>query len=339
MKTIVLKNPGDFYMTETQAPGPPAENEALVRIRRIGICGTDLHAYRGRQPFFTYPRILGHELGIEVLQVGSNEQDLQPGDHCALEPGLYCGACIACRRGRTNCCRHLKLLGVHVDGGMRELIKVPITHLHRSEKLDLEQLALVETLSIGCHAIDRARAEPNEPTLVIGLGPIGLTVVQFAKLAGADVVVMDTNERRLDFCRKVLGIKKTLVAGQPRLLDALQTACGGDLPTLVLDATGNPKCMTDAFDLVACGGRLVLVGLVQERIAFDDPEFHRREITLLASRNSRPRDFDRIIELLEQEKINTTPWITHRASFADMIDQFETWLDPESGTIKPIVEI
>ena len=339
MKTVVLQEPGEFRMIQTQAPGAPAQDEALVRVRRIGICGTDMHAYRGRQPFFTYPRILGHELGVEVLEVGPNEQGLRPGDRCALEPGLYCGRCNACRHGRTNCCRHLKLLGVHIDGGMRELLKVPVTHLHRSEKLGLEQLALVETLSIGCHAIDRARIEPHEPTLVIGVGPIGLTVVQFAKLAGADVIVMDTNERRLEFCRDVLGVEKTLVAGTPDLPGRLETVCGGELPTLVLDATGNAKSMTAASDLVACAGRLVLVGIVQDRISFDDPEFHRREITILASRNSRPRDFDRIIDLLEQEKINTTPWITHRATFEDMIDQFETWIDPESGTIKPVVEV
>src|ERR1043165_2258751 len=177
MKTITLQNPGKFVLHDTPAPETLAPGEALVRVRRVGVCGTDLHAYRGRQPFFTYPRILGHELGVEVLSISGNDE-IKPGDLCCVEPYLNCGKCIACRRGRTNCCATLKTLGVHTDGGMREIIRVPANKLHKSAKVTLDQLAHVETLGIGAHAVDRARLESGEWVLLIGAGPIGLSVLQ-----------------------------------------------------------------------------------------------------------------------------------------------------------------
>src|SRR4051812_45976817 len=174
MLSIVLDEPGRFRVTEAPKPPAPGAGEALVRVGRVGICGTDLHAYRGRQPFFSYPRILGHELGVEVLAVGAGVTGLEPGDRCAVEPYLDCGACLACRRGRTNCCAGLRVLGVHTDGGLRERITVPARKLHRSGRLSPEQLALVETLAVGCHAVGRAAPRADEACLVIGAGPIGL---------------------------------------------------------------------------------------------------------------------------------------------------------------------
>jgi threonine dehydrogenase-like Zn-dependent dehydrogenase len=156
MKTIILDKPGQFQLTETEPPAAPLPGQALVRVRRVGICGTDIHAFKGDQPFFSYPRILGHELGVEVVSVASDVSNLTSGEICAVEPYLNCGVCIACGRGRPNCCVQLKCLGVHTDGGMRELITVPAAKLHPSHTLTLEQLALVETLGIGAHAVERA---------------------------------------------------------------------------------------------------------------------------------------------------------------------------------------
>ena len=174
MQTIVLETPGSFTQVDRpDAPGP-GPGEALVSVRRIGICGTDLHAFRGRQPFFQYPRVLGHELGVEVLAVGEGVEAICPGDRCAIEPYLNCGKCIACRHGKTNCCASLQVLGVHTDGGMCERLIVPASKLHKSLTLTLDQLALVETLGIGAHAVDRAALMAGEVVLVIGAGPIGL---------------------------------------------------------------------------------------------------------------------------------------------------------------------
>ncbi len=337
MKTIVLEQPGRFTLTETEPPPAIAPDEALVRVRRVGICGTDLHAYRGRQPFFTYPRILGHELGVEVVEVGPNDAGLQPGDTCAVEPYLNCGECIACRRGKTNCCVRLQVLGVHTDGGMRELIRVPIRKLHKSSRLSLEQLALVETLGIGAHAVERAQLEAGEFALVIGAGPIGLSVIQFAQAAGAQVIVLDINAGRLDFCRRQLSVAFPLPASADAL-DRVKEITNGDMPTAVFDATGNAGSMQNAFQYAASGGRLVLVGLVLGDITFHDPDFHRKELTLLATRNSTGATFQHILALMESGQIDTTPWITHRAACIDMPGQFPGWLEPETGVIKAVVE-
>jgi 2-desacetyl-2-hydroxyethyl bacteriochlorophyllide A dehydrogenase len=303
------------------------------------VCGTDIHAFNGKQPFFSYPRMLGHELGVEILEVGPNPQGLRAGDRCAVEPYLNCGRCIACRRGKGNCCMQLQVLGVHVDGGHRERMHLPVAKLHRSERLTLDQLALVETLGIGAHAVDRAAVEPGESVLVIGTGPIGLAVIQFALAAGARVIAMDVNETRLAFCRETLGVADTLTAGGPDVAEKLQRLTDGDLPTAVFDATGNPGSMLGSFQYPAHGGRLVFVGLFQGDVTFNDPNFHKRELTLLASRNSRPEDFTRIIHLIESGRIDTTPWISHRASFDDTPERFPEWVKPDSGVLKAMIEL
>jgi len=335
MKTIFLNQPGDLSLADTEPPPALEPGQSLVRVRRVGICGTDIHAFRGRQPFFTFPRILGHELGVEVVDPG-NRSDLRAGSRCAVEPYLNCGRCIACRRGKTNCCADLKVLGVHIDGGMRELIVVPGDKLHSSEHLSLEQLALVETLGIGAHAVQRAALEPEEYVLVLGAGPIGLTVMQFAKAEGARVIVADVNPNRLEFCRQHLKVDFTLDAGAD-MEKALSSITGGDLPTAVFDATGNPQSMMGAFRLVAPGGKLVFVGLFQGDVTFSDPELHRKEVTLLATRNSTAAEFRRIIRLIEKETIDTHPWITHRAACEEFPKLFPQWLEPDQKLIKGVV--
>jgi 2-desacetyl-2-hydroxyethyl bacteriochlorophyllide A dehydrogenase len=338
MRTVRLEKPGHLVMTETAPPGQPLAGEALVRVRRVGVCGTDIHAYGGVQPFFTYPRVLGHELGVEVVSVGPGVANVRPGDRCSVEPYLNCEACIACRRGKPNCCSDMRVLGVHVDGGMREGFTLPARKLHPSGMLSFEQLALVETLAIGCHAVERGRVERDEFVLVIGAGPIGLSVMQFAAEAGARVIAMDVNLARLDFCRAQLGIPHAVDAAV-NPVDALRRITGGDLPTAVLDATGNSGSMSAAFGFPAQGGRLVLVGLFQGDLSFNDPNFHRRELTLLASRNALPADFGRIIRLIETGRIDTGPWITHRSSLGDAPACFPAWSRPETGVIKAMIEI
>jgi threonine dehydrogenase-like Zn-dependent dehydrogenase len=275
---------------------------------------------------------------VEVVAVGKSTKNVKPGDRCSVEPYLSCGGCIACRRGKPNCCVTLQVLGVHTDGGMREALVVPSRKLHPSERLTLDQLALVETLGIGCHAVERARVEAGEFALVIGAGPIGLAVVQFGIEAGAQTIVLDINPKRLEFCREQLGAPHVINAAREDPLEALKQITFGELPTAVFDATGNPQPMRGAFDYPAHGGRMVFVGLFPGEVTFNDPNFHRRELTLLASRNARPENFTRIINLVETGWIGTVPWITHRASFADAVTEFPRWIQPETGVIKGMIE-
>ena len=260
MKTLILDKPQTLRFLDTESPVDVPAGHALVRVHRVGICGTDWHAYHGRQPFFSYPRILGHELGVEVLELNDPAAPLKPGDRCSVEPYLNCRTCIACRAGKGNCCVNLKVLGVHADGGMRELLVVPTRKLHASAKLSFDQLALVETLGIGCHAVARANVRPGEQVLVLGAGPIGLSVVPFVTAAGAVPIVADVSDSRLALCKKLMGVEATVDA-RGDLVQQLTEHLSGDLPTAVIDATGNPGSMGKCFDLVAHGGRIVFVGL------------------------------------------------------------------------------
>lgn len=337
MLSIVLNQPGEFSAIDAAQP-EPAAGEVLVRVRQIGICGTDIHAFAGRQPFFSYPRILGHELGVEVVESRAPGSDLRPGDLCSVEPYLNCGRCVACRRGKPNCCRELKVMGVHVDGGMRPFVAVPAAKLHRSRRLDLEQLALVETLSIGAHAVERAEIGRDDTVLVVGAGPIGLSVIQFVQETGARLVVMDTSEPRLAFCRDRLGVERTLNPLATPPADALPALLDGDMPTAVFDATGNTQSMHASFGLPTHGGKLVFVGLFQGDLTFNDPAFHRRELTVYASRNSLPATFERILRLIEAGRIDTKPWITHRLPLAEVPARFPT-LIKEPGLLKGMIEV
>ena len=341
MKAISLDAPLKFRPLDLPEPTAPAPGEALVRVHRIGICGTDYGGYLGKMPFFSYPRIPGHELGVEVLAVGAGVTNVAPGDRCSVEPYINCQQCYSCRRGLTNCCEAHKTLGVMCDGGMVERYLLPARKLHISRKLTFDQLALVETLAIGCHAIDRGRPRPGEHVLIIGAGPIGLSVVEFAKVAGAKTIVLDINEARLEFCRTTMGVDHTIVAkGDGSELQALEEITGGQLADVVVDATGSHKSMSHALAYCSYGGRLVYVGITQQELSFlHAPIMHRRELSLLASRNALSPDFPRIIQLIEDGRIDTQPWITHHAAFDDMIAVFPTWLKPETGVIKAIVEL
>ena len=322
MLQISLNSPGLFSAHEvaepTSALGP---GEARLRVRRVGVCGTDLHAFAGNQPFFSYPRVLGHELGVEVVAVAPDVTRVSPGDACSVEPYLNCGRCIACRRGRPNCCASLQVLGVHTDGGMRSFITLPAEKLHPSRSLSHEQLALVETLAIGAHAVERAQIRPDDTVLILGAGPIGLGAIQFALLTGARIVVADISASRLEFCRGRLGVTDTVVVDDG-LKENLLALGDHELPSVVIDATGNPRSMAGAFDLPSQGGTIVFVGLFQGEVSFNDPNFHRRELTLKASRNALPGTFAQIIAGMEAGRIDTAPWITHRFSLAETPEAF-----------------
>jgi 2-desacetyl-2-hydroxyethyl bacteriochlorophyllide A dehydrogenase len=337
MKTIVCEQPGQFVMTDTAKP-EAAAGHAIIRIRRIGICGTDLHAYRGRQPFFNYPRILGHELSGEVESINHNVSGIKVGDFVSIIPYLHCGKCMVCRNGTTNCCTELKVLGVHIDGGMREYISVPVHLLIETNSISLDQAAIVECLSIGAHAVRRAAIREGENVLVIGSGPIGLSVMKYAKLAGARVIAMDMNEARLKFCKTWASTDETILVGNETREDILKVT-QNDLPTVVFDATGNVNSMEAAFEYAAHGGKLVFVGLVKSDIRFSDPDFHKKELTLMSSRNATREDFDTVINSIVSGNVDTDSFITHSSSFDTMIDEFEKWLDPQTGVIKAIVKL
>ncbi len=327
MRQIVLTAPGDLVERQVPPPSVP-RGEALVRIRRVGVCGSDFHAFAGRHPAYTYPRVLGHELAGEVVEVRpdatvSDQGGIKVGDRCAIDPYVNCGVCAPCVNGRTNCCERLTVLGIHVDGGMQALLPVRLDLLHKSATLPFDQLAMIETLGIGAHAVVRGEVKAGEQALVIGAGPIGLGVVIFAKAAGAHVRVVEPNAFRRKFAER-LGAE-----GLSKPDDRLAH--------VVFDATGSAESMGKSLSHVAPTGRMVFVGLTRDPISIDDALFHKREITLYASRNSRDQ-FPRIIRMMEDKQIDTASWITDRMSLGQVPFELKN-LPTKSTLIKGLVEL
>ncbi|GAB4056145.1 zinc-binding alcohol dehydrogenase family protein [Spirosoma litoris] len=337
MQTLVCTTPGELTYQAGVKPELTPDN-AIIRIRRIGICGTDLHAFEGTQPFFNYPRILGHELAGELVEA-DNAPDFEPGEAVTFLPYFNCGHCIACRSGKPNCCASLNVCGVHSDGGMVEYLSVPAYSLVHGNGLSFDELALVEPLAIGAHGIRRANVQPGEWVLVIGAGPIGLGVMEFARIAGGKVIALDINESRLDFCRNRLNVEHTVLATAPDVFDQIAKITNGDMPTVVIDATGNLKAINNSFQYMAHSARYVLVGLQKGEISVSHPEFHKREGTLMSSRNATRQDFEHVIASMKNGQVDPTTYITHRVTFGQVRDEFASWLNPANGVIKAMVSL
>jgi 2-desacetyl-2-hydroxyethyl bacteriochlorophyllide A dehydrogenase len=334
MKILTCTTPGHFEYSSGKKP-ELTKDHAIIKVKRIGICGTDLHAFEGTQPYFSYPRILGHELSGELIEVDGVD-GFRKGETVTFIPYFNCGKCIACRSGKTNCCAELKVCGVHVDGGMAEYLSVPSYSLVHGDGLSDDALALIEPLSIGAHAIQRAMVRPGEYVLVIGAGPIGLGVMEFARIAGGKVIALDISQSRLNFCRSKAD--HCVLAGSDTI-ERLRQITSNDMPTLVIDATGSQKAINIAFQYMSHGARYILVGLQKGDITFSHPEFHKREGTLMSSRNATRKDFVDVIDSLKAGRIDPTTFITHRVSFDKVKDEFAGWLDPAAGVIKAMVDV
>jgi len=337
MKCIVCKEPGNLEIQDISKP-ELTKGTAIIKIKRIGICGTDIYAYKGTQPFFSYPRVLGHELSGEIAEIEKDTPDFRVGDPVTFIPYYPCGECIACRRGKPNCCVNIRGVGVHIDGGMVEYLSVPVHALIHGKGLGYEELALVEPFAIGAHAVRLTAVEPGEFILVTGSGPIGMGVMEFSKIAGAKVIGMDVIKERLNFCRDVLGVD-FIVHATESPEEKIKEITQGDWPTVVIDATGNAHAIMNGFGYLAHGGRYVMVGIQKGDICFNHPEFHKRETTLMSSRNATREDFEHVINTMKERKIKAHNYITQRVSFDKLAGEFENWLKPDCGIIKAIVEL
>lgn len=334
MKYIVCEEPGKFLLKEKEAP-VRAENEALLRVKKVGICGTDLHAYSGNQAFFTYPRILGHELASEVVEIGENERGLKAGDKVVIMPYISDKNSAASRNGKPNCCPNISVLGVHSDGGMQEYITVPQDLLLPANNLSYDEMAIVEPLAIGAHAIRRANVQKGETAVVVGCGPIGIGMIKLAQIAGAKVIALDVNDGRLEYAKNDIGADYVInVKNDPA--EKIAEITNGDMATAVFDATGFKGALETGTDYMAHGGRYVLVGLSKGDLTFNHPKIHAKETTLMCSRNATLEDFEHVINVLDQ--FPTDSFITHNVPFTEMIENFDSWTKPETGVIKATVD-
>ena len=336
MRALLCVKPGELAVVERSRP-TPGPGEALVRVMRAGVCGTDLHIYEGSHPYLEYPRVIGHELSGEVIEAGPGCA-IAAGQKVFVIPYLSCGSCVACRRGKTNCCQRIAVLGVHVDGGMADYLCVPVENVAAADGVTLDQAAMIEFLAIGAHAVRRADPRAGDRILVVGAGPIGAGCMIFAKLRGGSVTALDRRQDRLAFCRKILGVDHTAAAGA-EALETLSRLTDGDFFDVVIDATGNSRAMADGFDYVAHGGTYVLVSVVRDTISFADPKFHARETSLLGSRNATREDFLEVFRAMRDGLVPTDALATHRASLEESPARFPEWIKPETGVIKALIEI
>ncbi len=336
MRALLCARPGELTLVERPRP-EVRPGGALVRIKRAGVCGTDLHIFEGTQPYFQYPRVIGHELAGEIEAVGQGSR-WRPGQRVAIIPYLPCGRCVACRRGKTNCCQRLEVLGVHCDGGMADWVWVPDDNLADAEGLSLDEAAMAEFLAIGAHGVRRGDVAAGQRVAIVGAGPIGAACAIFAKARGAEITVFDRRMDRLRFSLEALGADHAIEAGDGAR-DEAAALTGSEFFDCVFDCTGSAAAMNAGFSLVAHGGSYVLLSIVLGDITFADPEFHKRETTLLSSRNATPADFDEVLAMLRSGRIPTARLNTHRASLEDAPQLFAHWLQPSSGVVKALIEI
>lgn len=335
MLSVICESPGVLRAQETDLP-VRGNGEVLMRVSHVGICGTDLHIYTGTQPYLKYPRVMGHELSAVVVEADS-DSGFAAGDGVYVMPYLSCGQCVACRQGKTNCCVNIQVLGVHRDGALTEYLSVPAQFVHKAQGVTLDQAAMLEFLAIGAHAVRRADVSAGQRVLVVGAGPIGMAAMIFAGLRGATVVCLDTRADRLEFCKSQLGVAATVEVG-PDDVAQLSSLTDGEFFDAVFDATGNIDAMNRGFAFVAHGGKYTLISIVPGQVTFSDPEFHKRETTLLASRNATAVDFETVLEAMRAGKIPDQALNTHRMRLADVPDAFPRLLEPGQTVVKALVE-
>lgn len=333
MRAVSCAAPGELALVDIARP-ELKPGWVRVGIRHIGICGTDYHIYEGKHPFLQYPRIMGHELSGVVLDA-NGATTLADGDAVVINPYLPCYQCPACREGKTNCCETLTVLGVHGDGGMAEEIVLPEANLYRAEGLSLRDAAMVEFLAIGAHAVRRTELRPDWRILVVGGGPIGLGVAFFARIAGADVTILDAAADRL-------AVARNLGFGAAALDERESEGFGARMGTgfdAVFDATGSIAAMNGAVGYCRNGGALTLVGVVKGTLAWEDPEIHRRELTIRTSRNATREDFEHVMASIRNGSVPTDRLATHATSLEDVPLNLPKWAHERTGLIKAIITV
>ncbi|PLR44704.1 zinc-binding alcohol dehydrogenase family protein [Chimaeribacter arupi] len=335
MTALICPEPKALCYSRRDVPRP-APGEALLRVLAVGICGTDIHAWAGNQPFFSYPRVLGHEVCGEIVETGDNVTGFRPGQRVALIPYLACGTCPACSGGKPNCCERISVIGVHQDGAFCEFISVPVSNLLPVGDLNPEAAALLEPFAISAHAVRRAALRPGQAVLVSGAGPIGLGVAAIADADGAQVVVSDTSAERRAHVTQVLGLP-ALNPMDAAFQAHLRGALGGLLPETVIDATGSPQAMNGAVTLIRHGGSVVFVGLHKGMLEIADPEFHKREATVMGSRNATREDFANVSALMAAGTLHPGIMLTHHFQFSTLAEEFDTRVIGNRALIKGIV--
>lgn len=331
MQAGVVIEPGRFALEPRAAIGTVPQGWVLIDILAVGICGTDYHILEGKHPFLEYPRVIGHELSGRVVQDGHG---WAAGDLVIVNPYLSCGTCRACKRGKPNCCSNIEVLGVHRDGGLTTQLAVPAGNLYPADGLTPLQAAMVEFLAIGAHAVQRSGVGQGDSVLVTGVGPIGIGTALFARLKGAEVALLDLSPERLKMAVDKFGFDQGFTS-----VASAVGATNGDGFDVVFDATGHAGAIEAGFRAVAHGGTYTLVSVVKDTLCFSDPEFHKREMRLIGSRNALKADFDWVATAFREGHIDADALCSSVISAEKLAQTFVDLAQDRADLIKVIVQL
>jgi len=337
MKAVVLERPKEAALRRVSEPKAPGVGEVLLRVRRVGLCGSDLNSYRGRNPLVDYPRILGHEIAATVAAVGPDVRDWQTETAVTLSPGSNCGSCAACLRGRPNACQFNQTLGVQRDGALTELIVVPASRLFRAA-LTLKELCLVEPLTVGFHAVARGRVEAGDVVAIFGCGGVGLGAVAGAAFCGATVIGIDVDDAKLSIARKA-GAVHTVNTTAGKLHDQLRALTQGRGPDVVIEAIGLPETYRVAVEEVAYTGRVVYIGWAKEHVTYETRPFVHKELDILGARNAQPENFRDVIRMLEAKRFPVDEAVTHMVPMEETPAILEQWNAEPARFSKIMIEV
>jgi len=322
MKVLVMRQAGEAAI-ESVPDAAPADGEVLLQVRRVGLCGSDLNSFRGKNPMVTYPRIPGHEVAATIVESSKAHPHLAAGVNVTLSPYTQCGKCPSCLRGRLNACQFNETLGVQRDGALGEYIAIPTAKLYTAN-LDLKELCLVEPLTVGFHAVARGRVTAEDTVAIFGCGGVGLGAVAAAGFRRARTIGIDVDDAKLAIALKS-GATDTINTAREPLHEKLQELTQGRGPDVVIEAIGLPQTFCAAVEEVAFTGRVVYIGYAKEPVAYETRLFVQKELDILGSRNALPEDFREVIRMLEERRFPVEQAVSHIVSLDDAPEALKAW--------------
>jgi threonine dehydrogenase-like Zn-dependent dehydrogenase len=338
MKALLISKPGEIEVVDRDIPMAGPE-EVLLKLKYVGFCGSDLSTYLGKNPLVEYPRVPGHEISAEIVECGPGvPPDYEPGTSATVVPYTHCGSCPSCRRGRTNACQFNQTLGIQRDGAMQDYIAIPWQKILLAPSLNDLELAMVEPLTVGFHAIDRAAVKQAETVVVLGCGMIGAGAIVGAAARGAVVIAVDIDDQKLLLARK-LGARFLINSSESELHRMMTELTSGAGPDVVVEAAGNPATYRAAVDEVAFTGRVVCIGYAGQEVSFATRLFVQKELDILGSRNASPDDFRAVIAYLGQGQFPLHDMITREVGFAAATREVEEWAAEPGKFMKILLKL
>lgn len=336
MRALVLHEPGVARLEQVPDPQVKA-GEALLRVRRVGLCGSDLNSWRGRNPLVTFPRIPGHEIAATIVDISEPHPGLAPGMNVTLSPYSSCGLCPSCRNGRPNACRNNQTLGVQRDGALAEYVAVPVEKLFVAD-LSIEELCLVEPLTVGAHAVSRAKVTSADVVAIFGCGGVGLGAVAASAFRGATTVAVDIDDAKLEIARKA-GATHVICSKRQDVSNALAELTDGDGPDVVIEAVGVAETFRAAVELVAFTGRVVYIGYAKEPVTYETRLFVQKELNIMGARNALPEDFRQVIQMLERHSFPVDAAISTIAPLDQAPQLLRAWSDDPGRFTKIMITL